>query len=84
MCRQLTKVVASMNNGKIPKKMRKQLGLSSPQHEHENVLRTIPGLVGTSDGRVIEKSLLLFRTDGSSRFWISDNPSRAEQHHQPR
>jgi len=23
-------------------------------------------------------------TDGSSRFWISDNPSRAEQHHQPR
>src|SRR5436190_23031523 len=45
MVRQVAEFVSKMNGGgQLPRKIRKQLGLTSPEPEHEQVLRTMLGL----------------------------------------
>jgi len=74
MVRQVAECVSKMNGGELPGKIREQLGLTSPEPEHEKVLRTILGLAPPVLEKLLEKSLVLYRSDGSFPFWISDNP----------
>lgn len=75
MWKQLAAAIAERSGGELTESIRQQLGFSSPLSDHEQVLQTIPGLVPTSAQELAKKSLLLFRTDGSLPFWISDNPA---------
>jgi hypothetical protein len=74
MVRQIADAVLERNRGELPEKIRSQLGLTSPEPEHEKALSMILGIAPTILEKLLEKSLLLYRTDGSFPFWISDNP----------
>jgi hypothetical protein len=74
MVRQIASVVSEMNGGELPQKIRRQLGLTSPEPEHEKALSTIPGLARPVLEKLLQKNLILYRSDGTLPFWISDNP----------
>ena len=74
MMRQITHVVTQVSGGKLSKKIRKQLGLDAPGSEHEKTLATILGLVRSAVDKLLDKTLVLYRSDGSSPFWIGDSP----------
>jgi len=74
MMRQFRHVVTQMSRGKPSTKIRKQLGMDSPGSEHEKTLATILGLVRPAVDALLEKTLVLYRSDGSSPFWIGDSP----------
>lgn len=74
MMRQVKHVVTQMSGGKPSKKVRKQLGMDEPGSEHEKSLATILGLVPPLVNALLEKTLVLYRSDGSSPFWIGDSP----------
>jgi hypothetical protein len=74
MVRQIADAVSQRNGGELPRKIREQLGLTSPEPEHEKVLGTILGLARPVVEQLLGKSLILYRSDGSLPSWISDNP----------
>src|ERR1700679_2909867 len=74
MMRQLRHVVTQMSGGKPSKKIRKQLDMDSAGSEHEKTLATILNLVRPAVEALLEKTLVLYRSDGSSPFWIGDSP----------
>jgi hypothetical protein len=74
MMRQITNVVAQMSGGKLSRKVRKQLGLNEPGTEHEKTLSTILGVLRPAVDELRKKHMVLYRSDGSSSFWIGDSP----------
>ena len=74
MMRQITQVVTKGNGGELPEKVRRQLGLDEPGTEHEKTLSTILGLVRPAVDELQKKHMVLYRSDGSSSFWIGDSP----------
>jgi Protein of unknown function (DUF4238) len=74
MMRQITHVIRQTNDGKLSRKLQKQLGLNVPGSEHEKTLSTIRGLVKLAKEKLLEKTLVLYRGDGSMPFWIGDSP----------
>ena len=74
MVKQVADVVSRMNGGKLPKKIEKQLGLNAPGTEHEKTLSTMLGLTRAALDKLLDKTLVLYRSDGSAPFWISDSP----------
>ncbi len=74
MMGQITHVVTQMSGGKLSKKIRKQLGLDAAGSEHEKTLSTILGIVRPAVDELRKKHMVLFRSDGSSLFWIGDSP----------
>jgi hypothetical protein len=74
MMRQITHVVTQMSGGKLSKELQKQLGVDEPGSEHEKTLSTILGIVQTAVDELRKKHMVLYRSDGSSRFWIGDSP----------
>lgn len=74
MMRQITHVVTEISGGKLSRKIRKQLGLDAPGSEHEKTLSTILDLMRSAVDHLLEKTLVLYRSDESSPFWIGDSP----------
>ncbi len=74
MMRQITHAVTQMSGGKLPEKVRKQLGLDEPGTEHEKSLSTILGIARSLVDELQKKHMVLFRSDGSSSFCIGDSP----------
>src|SRR5437879_8018371 len=74
MMKQITDVVTQVSGGKLSRKVRKQLGLDAPGSEHEKTLATILGLVRRAVDKLLEKTLVLYRSDGSLPFWTGDSP----------
>ena len=48
--------------------------MDPPGSEHEKTLATILGLVWPAVDALLEKTLFLYRSDGSAPFWIGDSP----------
>jgi Protein of unknown function (DUF4238) len=78
MMRQITNAVTQRSGGKLPEKIRKQLGLDEPGTEHEKSLAIILGLTRDLVGELQKKHMVLCRSDGSSSLWIGDNPVALE------
>jgi hypothetical protein len=74
MVRQVTHVLTEMSGGMLSGKIRKQLGLDAAGSEHEKTLAMILGLVRSAVDHLLEKTLVLYRSDESSRLWIGDSP----------
>jgi hypothetical protein len=74
MMRQITNVVTHMSGGELSKGVRKQLGLDESGTEHEKSLSTILGITRSLVDALQKKHMVLYRSDGSSSFCISDSP----------
>lgn len=74
MMQQITHVATQMSGGKLSKKVRKQLGLDEPVTEHEKSLLTMLELARSLVDELRKKHMVLYRSDGSSWFWIGDSP----------
>jgi hypothetical protein len=74
MMRQIRHVVTQVSGGNLSKKLRKQLGMDAPGSEHEKTLSTMLGLVRPAVDELLNKVLVLYRSDGSLPFWIGDSP----------
>jgi hypothetical protein len=74
MMRQLTQIVTHASGGKLSKKVRKQLGLDASASGHEKTLSTILGLTRVALAELLGKTLVLYRSEPSSPFWIGDSP----------
>src|SRR5438132_6301332 len=74
MMKQITDVVKQIGSGNLSKKLRRQLGLDAPGSEHEKTLSTILGLVRPVADELLEKTCVLYRSDGALPFWIGDSP----------
>jgi hypothetical protein len=74
MMRQITHVVTQMSAGKLSKELRMQLGVDDPGSEHEKTLSIILGIVRPAVDELRKKHMVLYRSNGSSQFWIGDSP----------